>query len=57
VCGASDDGDIKYHMLDTYILYPQTDEATVRITNGKRVFRIQLVKSHGNRSTMFKLRI
>jgi len=57
VRGASDEGAIKYHMLDTYILYPITDEAIVRINNGHRGQTIKLVKSHSKRSTMFKLRL
>lgn len=43
--------------LDTFVLYPQSETATVRITNGKRKFIVHLVKSHDSRSTIFKLRL
>lgn len=43
--------------LQTYVLYPRTETATVVITNGKRSFTIQLVRAHIQRSTIFKLRL
>jgi len=46
-----------FTVLRTYILYPKTETAMISVTNGKRVFRIRLIKSHSKRSTMFKLRL
>jgi len=43
--------------LNTFVLYPKSDEATAKVTNGKRDFIIHLVKSYGPRSTIFKLRL
>lgn len=43
--------------LQTYVLYPKTETATVVITNGKRSFTVELVRAHTERSTIFKLRL
>jgi hypothetical protein len=43
--------------LDVLVLYPKSETATVRITNGKRKFVVHLVKRQGFRSTIFKLRL
>jgi len=43
--------------LQTFVLYPKTETATVEITNGRRRFTIQLVKAYTQRSTIFKLRL
>jgi len=43
--------------LQTFVLYPKTETATVTITDGRRSFTIQLVKAHTQRSTIFKLRL
>lgn len=43
--------------LQTFVLYPKTETATVTITNGRRRFTIQLVKAHTQRNTIFKLRL
>jgi hypothetical protein len=43
--------------LNTFVLYPKSDAATVKITNGKRNFLVHLVKRSGSRSTIFKLQL
>ena len=45
------------YTLQTFVLYPETETATIEITNGKRRFTIQLIKHHTGRSTIFKLRL
>ena len=46
-----------FTVLQTYVLYPKTESATVSVTNGKRDFKIRLIKAHSRRSTMFKLKL
>ena len=55
VKGTNSEGTI--FTLQTFVLYPKTESATVTITNGRRRFTIQLVKAHTRRSTIFKLRL
>lgn len=55
VKGTNSEGTI--FTLQTFVLYPKTETATVTITNGRRRFTIQLVKTHTQRSTIFKLRL
>ena len=43
--------------LQTLVLYPKTETATVIITNGIHKFTIQLVKAHTQRRTVFKLKL
>ena len=45
------------YTLQTFVLYPETETATVEITNGRRRFTIQLLKHRTGRSTIFKLRL
>lgn len=55
VRGTDSDGTL--FTLQSLVLYPKTDTATVTVTNGKRIFQIKLVKAHTRRSNMFKLRL
>ena len=55
VKGTNSEGTI--FTLQTFILYPKTEKAKVIITNGRRTFTMQLVKTHAQRSNMFKLRL
>ena len=43
--------------LDTRVLYPETENAVVKVTNGKRSFILRLVKSQSSHSTIFKMRL
>ena len=55
VKGTNSEGTI--FTLNTFVLYPKSDTATVKITNGKRNFLVHLVKSRDSRSTIFKLKL
>jgi len=55
VKGTNSEGTI--FTLQTFVLYPKTETATVRIANGRRRFTIQLVKVHAQGSTIFKVRL
>jgi len=59
VRGAQDsEGDDKYHILDTFVIYPSTDTVIVAIFNHKGKLAIKLVKhQRGTRSTMYKMRL
>jgi hypothetical protein len=47
-----------YTTLQTYVLYPQTDEAIIRIFNKESSHLIKLVKHQkGKRSTIYKMRL
>jgi hypothetical protein len=52
----SDTG-LKNYKLNTVMLYPKSETALVNITNGKQNFRVQLVRKHRSRRTVFKLRL
>lgn len=43
--------------LETIVLYPKTETAALKITNGRRRFTIQLIKANTQRSAIFKLRL
>ena len=59
VRGAQDsEGDDKYHILETFVIYPTTDEAIIAIYNRKGKHLVKLTKRReGSRSTIFKARI
>lgn len=44
------------YTLQTFVLYPKTETAIVKITNGHRNYTVKLVKRY-KRSNMFKLRL
>jgi len=47
-----------YTILQTYVLYPQTDEAIIRVFNRESNHLIKLVKfQKGTRSTIYKMRL
>lgn len=44
--------------LEIIVVYPKTDTAMISATNGKRTFKLGLVKViEGKRSTIFKMRL
>lgn len=57
--GARDsEGDDKYHLLETFMLYPITDMAIINVFNHKGSYKIRLIKhQQGAQSTMYKERL
>lgn len=55
VRGTNSEGTI--FRLETLVLYPKSETATVRITKGQRKLVVHLIKRQGFRSRIFKLRL
>lgn len=59
VRGAQDsEGDDKYHVLQTVVVYPKTPEAIIRVFSARGKRTIKLIRREaGQRSTMFRARL